>query len=273
MKIVNLIEDTKGSNDCTFEHGLSFYIETKNHKILVDTGASDAFLENAKKLSIDLTKVDTVIISHGHYDHAGGLLSFCKINKTAKIYMQKGASKYFCRRIEDGSLKYIGIDKDILSLDNLILIDGDYKIDDELFLFSNVTGRKLWPKGNLILKYKENEELIQDDFSHEQSLVVTQNDKKYLFSGCAHNGIINIIDKYKSIFGKEPNVVISGFHMMKKTAYEKEDVKIVEETANILKQYNTIYYTGHCTGLPALEIMKPILKDKLVALHSGNIIE
>ena len=95
MKIVNLIEDTKGVNGCHHEHGLSFYIETENHKLLLDTGATDAFLDNAIVLGIDLKKVDTVIISHGHYDHTGGLLAFTAINPSAKIYIQKAACGEF----------------------------------------------------------------------------------------------------------------------------------------------------------------------------------
>ena len=81
MRIVNLIENTKGAEGCLYEHGLSFYIETEKHKLLADTGASDAFLANAGRLGIDLRQVEHVVISHGHYDHAGGQsdaeLSFC----------------------------------------------------------------------------------------------------------------------------------------------------------------------------------------------------
>ena len=73
MKIINLIENTPGIPNCGYEHGLSFYIETKNHRLLVDSGATDLFLWNAKTLGIDLTKVDTMILSHGHYDHGGGI--------------------------------------------------------------------------------------------------------------------------------------------------------------------------------------------------------
>ncbi|MFR0986450.1 MAG: MBL fold metallo-hydrolase [Frisingicoccus sp.] len=90
MKIVNLIENTEGCSGCASEHGLSFYIETK-HKLLVDTGATDAFVRNAKMLGVDLKAVDTVILSHGHYDHGGGLPAFIKINSKAKIYIRTAA--------------------------------------------------------------------------------------------------------------------------------------------------------------------------------------
>ena len=78
MKIVNLIENTEGCSGCASEHGLSFYIETVKHKLLVDTGATDTFIRNAEILGVDLAAVDTVILSHGHYDHGGGLPAFVK---------------------------------------------------------------------------------------------------------------------------------------------------------------------------------------------------
>ena len=91
MRIVNLMEDTKGNESCIYEHGLSFYMETEHHKLLLDFGASDATLANAKTLGIDLTQVDLAVLSHGHYDHSGGILPFAQINPSAEIYLQKTA--------------------------------------------------------------------------------------------------------------------------------------------------------------------------------------
>ena len=85
MKIISLVEDTPVENGFKYEHGISFYIETKKHKILFDTGSSDAFIYNARKLNIDLKEIDIVILSHGHYDHCGGVMEFTRINKKANI--------------------------------------------------------------------------------------------------------------------------------------------------------------------------------------------
>ena len=79
MKIINLIEDTKGADVCAPAHGLSFYIETRAHKLLVDLGPSEETLSNAEKLGIDIAGVDTVVLSHGHYDHSGGIMPFVHI--------------------------------------------------------------------------------------------------------------------------------------------------------------------------------------------------
>lgn len=268
MKIINLMEDIKGSEGCKFEHGLSFYIETKQHKLLLDTGATDAFLENAKYIGIDLTQVDTVILSHGHYDHSGGILAFTQINPSAKIYMQrKAGGDYY--NLRGGNEKYIGIDKAILNLPQVQLLDGNYRIDEELFLFTNVTGRKYWAKSNRILKKKVGNVFEQDNFEHEQCLVITEGDEHVLLSGCAHNGMLNILEAYGTYFEKQPSMAISGFHMIKKGDYDAEEIKTIEDTARELKNLDTTFYTGHCTGEPAFHIMKEIMGEQLILLHSG----
>lgn len=269
MKIINLIEDTKGVETCHYEHGLCFYIETQNHRLLLDTGATDAFLQNAKTLGIDLTKVDTVIISHGHYDHTGGILAFAKINPNAKIYIQKSATGAFYN-YRNREEKYIGMDEKVSDLPQVVFLDGDLKIDEELTIFTGVTGRKLWPKGNEILKRKCGDEFVQDDFCHEQYLVVTEGNDRVLLSGCAHNGILNILEKYEELFGGSPICVISGFHMMKKNDYTGEDTGMIEETARILSKMDTKFYSGHCTGEYPLTVLKSIMKEKLTAIHSGE---
>lgn len=258
------MEDTCGHPLCRAEHGLSVYMETKKHRLLVDTGASDAFLENAKVLGIDLTKVDTLILSHGHYDHAGGILAFRALNPHAAIYMQRSATEDYYH-----GERYIGIDKKIAGLPGVYLLDGDCRIDEELFLFSNITGRKYFAQSNLLLSKRVDGKHVQDQFAHEQCLVITQGQEHTLVSGCAHNGILNILSRYSEWFAEEPKTVISGFHMMKKGIYTEEEAETILETAKQLAQMDTTFYSGHCTGSPAMALMAPILQQKLVEIHSG----
>ena len=91
MKITTLLENKTTCDALRCEHGLSLYIETEKHKILFDSGASDAFWENARALGIDLAQVDIAFLSHAHNDHCGGLLTFLRGNRTAKVYLQKEA--------------------------------------------------------------------------------------------------------------------------------------------------------------------------------------
>lgn len=271
MRIINIIENTSGTNDCVTGHGLSFYIETAKHKLLMDTGPSEDILENARKLGISLADVDTVILSHGHYDHAGGLMSFAKVNATAKIYMHtEAAGEYYAFDGKEKGYRYIGIDPEITQLDQIVYVDESTQIDENLFVFCNIKGKRNLPDTNKRLLKNEGGRYIQDSFAHEQCLVIKEDGRHFLFSGCAHNGILNILDRYKELYGAQPDVVVSGFHMMKKIDYTDEEIRSIRDTAYALTQYRAIFYTCHCTGVPAYQIMKEILGEQLHYVHCGE---
>ncbi|MCR5546766.1 MAG: MBL fold metallo-hydrolase [Lachnospiraceae bacterium] len=274
MRIVNLIENTPGRPGCAYAHGLSFYIETAKHKLLLDLGPSEETLENASVIGIDLTKVDTVVLSHGHYDHSGGLMAFMDVNKNATIYMQNLAGDdYFA---DDGGstdqrYRYIGIDKHILQNPNVKLIQGDYKIDEELKIFTIEKRARKLPFTNKRLLKKIDGGYVRDEFKHEHYLVITEGDKKVLLSGCAHQGIISIMEAYHEHFASYPDEVVSGFHLFKKNAdYSADELQEIKDIAEELKKYPTRFVTCHCTGVPAYEEMKAILGDQLDYVHSGE---
>ena len=271
MKILNLIENTEGAEGCAAEHGLSFYIETEKHRLLMDLGPSASVIGNAEKLGVDLRKVDTVILSHGHDDHGGGILPFTELNPDAKIYLQESAfGEYYSIRGQEPAPEYIGLDPAIRDLPQVVILNGECRIDDELFLFSGIRGKKNWPVSNYNLRKKENGELKQDDFIHEQCLVITEGERRILLSGCAHNGILNILDRFEELCGGAPDIVISGFHMMKKSVYTDEERLVIRDTARKLKKYPTVFYTCHCTGTKAFDMMKKIMGEKLQYVHCGE---
>ncbi len=274
MRIINLIENTEGRSGCVNEHGLSFYIETEKHKALLDLGQTDNSLRNAKELGVNLEAVDTVVLSHGHYDHSGGIMPFVMINNQASIYMQKSAGgEYYA---DDGKLavgdryRYIGIDKGILKLPQVKHIQGDHVIDDELELFTIGKRTHILPFTNKRLLIKTEDGFAPDDFVHEHFLVIKEKDFTVLMSGCAHNGILSILDAYKEKYGGLPDVVISGFHLMVKREYRENEVQEVRSIAEELSRYPTRFYTCHCTGVPAYEEMKNIMGDQLEYVHSGE---
>ena len=91
MRITVLLENTPSSDSVTAEHGLRLFIETENAKILFDMGQTDAFANNARVLGIDLSSADLAVLSHGHYDHGGGLTKFLELNRTAPVYLSPHA--------------------------------------------------------------------------------------------------------------------------------------------------------------------------------------
>ena len=293
MRIINLAENTEGAAGCGFEHGLCFYIETEHHKLLMDTGQSDLFIKNAEKLGVDLTKVDTVVLSHGHYDHGGGILPFAEINPDAKIYVQASAFGEYYSIDSKGQPHYIGLAEGIRELPQIVVVgskpdsaekedaqsevdtegsfeDGIYRIDDELSLFTGIGNEHPIPSANQRLMKKTEEDMVQDDFSHEQCLVIHEGTKSVLLSGCAHHGILNILDRYRELYGGDPDVVISGFHMMKRHGYSDADITMIIDTALELRKLRTVFYTGHCTGVEPYNAMKKLMGDKLHYVHSGD---
>ena len=108
MKITVLTENTSACG-LTFEHGLSLYIETNGHRLLFDTGQTALFSENAERLGVDLAAVDICVLSHGHYDHGGGLKRFIGLNDHAPIYLSHHAFCSCC----NAKGKYIGLDPEL----------------------------------------------------------------------------------------------------------------------------------------------------------------
>lgn len=283
LKIIPLMENNLCGEGIVAEHGLSLYIETEKHRIIADTGQSARTWDNAMKRGVDLETVDIVFLSHGHYDHSGGIMSFADINPSASIFMKDTAGDEYYTVKETG-MKYIGIDKSVMHLPGIRLLGGDFRLDSEISVFSGVKGRRLWPKGNLKLRvmrkavqnnnierHGSGEEkpyvsardvFVQDQLLHEQYLVIETNGKYVLVSGCAHAGILNILDRFREIYGQDPDYVFSGFHMMQ-DQYTKNDLNDIRETARELSGMDTVFYTGHCTGETAFRVMKEIMGEQI----------
>lgn len=274
MKVVTLLENRTISKEYKCKHGLSLYIETSNHKILFDTGADQSFAYNASKLGVNLEDIDIAVISHGHYDHGGGLETFLKLNSKAKIYIGKGAFDNHLVKVF-GIIKYnIGLKKHLINSNRFVFVDGLMKIDDNLTLFGDIKGNKLLPKGNdRLLKEISKDSIKKDDFDHEINLLINENNKYNLFCGCAHKGIINIIERTKDIIDRDLNTVIGGFHLMR-TNIKNPDSKVFLNnlSANLISSNVNKYHTCHCTGEQAYDYLCNTMSN-LNELKTGMVIE
>ena len=163
MKITTLLENKTTCDALRCEHGLSLYIETAKHKILFDSGASDAFWENAKALGIDLAQVDIAFLSHAHNDHCGGLLTFLRGNRTAKVYLQKEAfGDYYV--VTPTKCAFIGLDPKLHEYaDRFVMAEGVTKLDEELTLFSGIRTHELLSEANATLREKVGELIKEVD--------------------------------------------------------------------------------------------------------------
>ena len=191
MKLYTLMEDTACSPEFVCEHGLSFYIETNGKKLLFDMGQTDMYLQNAKTLGVSLSEVDTAFISHGHYDHGGGLAAFLAVNDHAPVYLHRTAfAPYFSEKPE--GIRMIGLDAALASHPRIRLTDGVTPIDDDMTLFSGITGTDCRPYANRVLFERENGSYVPDRFAHEQGLLLREGELLVLLTGCAHSGVVNL---------------------------------------------------------------------------------
>ena len=246
MKITAILENTTKRTNMQIEHGLSLYIETDKHNILFDMGQSDLFADNAKKLNINLSYVDIAILSHGHYDHGGGLSRFLELNTTAPIYI----SQFAFEPHYNGNQKYIGLDKSLYQNKRFIFTNEKLEIGAELKLFSCNQKERIYNTSGSGLNMLQNDILLPDDFRHEQYLMIEENDKKVLISGCSHKGILNLVSWFK------PNYLIGGFHISK-----LETEADLTNIAKSLNKYQTKYYTCHCTGVKQYNYIKKYMSN------------
>lgn len=254
MRIVTLVENTSQRPDLAAEHGLSLYIETEQHKILFDAGQSGAFADNAEKLGIDLSKADLAVLSHGHYDHGGGLSRFLQINDHAPVFMNPHAFEGHY----NASDKYIGLEEALRENGRIRFATEEEKIGDGLTLCSAIPcPEPIQPFG---LTVRERGILVPEDFRHEQYLLMEEAGKRVLISGCSHRGILNIVRHFR------PDVLIGGFHFMKMDP----DGEALAAAAERLKGYETVYYTGHCTGQLQFDRLKTLMGDQIQELYTGN---
>lgn len=261
VTVTVLIEETSLKHNIAHEHGLSLYIKTPCHKLLFDTGASPKFIENAHQLGIDLSQVDTAVISHGHYDHAGGLNSFLNVNSKADIYV----NEHFFGDYWANDGRYVGVDPSLKSNNRIKLLSDRYDIDDELSIFSGNRQKRPFKMDSFGLLKRSLQKTLPDDFLHEHYLMIKDDDAPVLVSGCSHKGILNIL----SWCPKEPRAVIGGLHLMKLDTTGSGAV-FLNATAQELIKSSAVFYTCHCTGLQQYAFLKEAMGDKINYIHSGE---
>lgn len=196
MKLSVLTDDKVRKRGFLAEHGLSLLIEYKDCNILFDAGQSDVYIRNAKALQIDLDKTDYIVLSHGHYDHCGGIEYLPDLKKNPKIYLQKSAVKNKYAINPDGkTYREIGIpwSQEVYNRlsDRLILSDKSAKINSEISIHGKIPSTVSFeeiPHGFYI---KNGSEMFTDMLEDEQMLVYDTEIGLIIFLGCSHPGVIN----------------------------------------------------------------------------------
>jgi 7,8-dihydropterin-6-yl-methyl-4-(beta-D-ribofuranosyl)aminobenzene 5'-phosphate synthase len=231
-------------------------------KVLFDTGQSGLFYQNAVKMGVDLSQVEIVVISHGHYDHTGGLVKFLEINNNALIYIREEALQ---TKTHKG--RYIGMPKEILAeaQSNGRVI---YTKDSVTPLTSNLSiiSTPVRDLPQMAGFYTEEQGLLGPDlFKDEQYLVYDHGGGTTLITGCSHKGIVSIIEDCEAITGTKVLEVAGGLHTSGSSAGEVSGL-----SAKLLKTSIQKFAAGHCTGIESYAVLKSILGERIFYNYTGN---
>ncbi len=278
MLIKVLIENTaeKDRLDLKPQHGISLYLETLGRKIVFDLGQNHFFLENAQKLAVKVEEVDWLVISHGHYDHGGGLASFLHKNKSGTVFLSQNSLTPFYARRSGHEMKYIGLDVELISSHTgrfVFVSETNVPMAPGIVLLANTCFNGFRPGGNDFLYKKINDQYVPDDFHHELMLVVSEPDGDVVFTGCSHSGVTNMLRSYRAYFPRRSlKALVGGFHLTdSSSSLIMEPKRELQMLAKEIRTFRPLsIYTGHCTGDTAFQLLSQELGEVINRFRTGS---
>ena len=252
IQITTLSENTAGRVNLLAEWGLSILVEADNHRILLDTGTTFSAAYNAIVLGVDLSQIDKIVFSHGHFDHTGGLLHILRMMKREVeviAHPDIWAAKYVKHPEEEE--EYIGVPFPKEAAETLgasfNLTKEPVWISENIVTSGEIPMITEYERIDPILYVKEKGEFEPDPLWDDQAIFLKSEKGLIIILGCAHRGIINTIRHAQKLTGIEPvHAVIGGTHLVSASP-QRLDLTIAELTSSGVQKLGV----SHCTGLPA----------------------
>lgn len=270
MEITVLTENTVSRRGLLAEHGLSVLVEEGGKRILFDTGQSGVYIHNAEQLGISLEGLDAIVLSHGHYDHTGGLPEFpgevsCPVYLSGKALEDK-----WCLAGDGKGNRCIGVPwrEDVQELERLPLVFTweQEEIFPGIYLLGQISTTVPSEMGEKPFRILQNGRYLPDTMEDEQLLVIRTPQGLAVFAGCAHPGILSCVEKVKKTFpGEKLYSLLAGMHL-RGCPQER-----VEETITGLKEAGFTYLIPlHCTGTLAIARMKMAFGKSCLMAEAGK---
>ncbi|MFW6106695.1 MAG: MBL fold metallo-hydrolase [bacterium] len=271
-KITVLVENTAGRRGLLGEHGLSFWIELGDKHVLFDTGQGHVLLNNARRLGIRLDHVDGIALSHGHYDHTGGLSDALRNARATTVYTHPAAFDAKYARNPDGSARDVGmpgLDEEMIrDMAELVLVEGPTEVCGGLYLTGPVprttefedTGGAFFTDRSCT----QPDALIDDQAAFMETEAGT-----VVILGCAHAGVINTLQHIQALTRNRPiHTVIGGMHLLHASP-ERMDKTVAELRRLDVKRL----LPCHCTGMAAVARLWQEFPGRCAACPVGTVLE
>lgn len=271
LKFAVLSENTVGvPRGLVGEWGLSIYIEVNGMKILFDTGESGGLLNNAEAMEIDLKTVDALVLSHGHYDHTGGMRSFLRRRGKLPVYAHPGL--FACHCSTPKKPRYIGVPyrKELLeSLGaNFVFVKEPFAITPGVFISGEVPRKTVFKNpGETLFCLENGRNILPDPFHDDMSLYCVTPAGLFIILGCAHAGLINIVEHAREVTGESRVYgIIGGTHLGPATVEQQE------ASINYLRELDLQFLgANHCTGLAVISRLANIFGPRFKFCPAGSI--
>jgi 7,8-dihydropterin-6-yl-methyl-4-(beta-D-ribofuranosyl)aminobenzene 5'-phosphate synthase len=267
---ITILSDNQACQGLVAEHGLSVWIETKDICILFDTGQGSTLQNNARVLDLDLGRTDILVLSHGHYDHTGGIPQVLQRARNIDVYCHPGVGqpRY---TIRTGKPKHIGMSRESVTAIGKLPLEQLHWVQQPLFLSEKIgitgpipreTGYEN-PGGPFYLDLEgRRADPIDDDLAlwirTEYGLVV--------YVGCSHAGIVNTLNQVRRMSANSKiRAVIGGFHLL------HANTQRIEQTLHALRSMPLgLLVPCHCTGKRAVQALKDSFGDQVLCCGSGT---